>query len=186
MQEQENLNVYNLYKEMTENNILTAFLGDFNHSITTSLLNKFKRKMAFLETTTGINKKVYNVMVECLENVSRHKVCKTKNKDVPSDLAIFLLQKNQNTYCVITGNYIHNRDKQPLYEHIDKINLMSKEELKEFYRGVISLPYKKDKNKAGLGLIDIALKSENPLYYHFKAINNQFTFVTMQITINFY
>lgn len=185
MKKQETINIYNLYKEMTENNIITAFLGDFNHTTTTALLNKFKRGMAFLETSTGINKKVYKVMVECLENVSRHKVFQQNNKNVPSDLALFLFQKQPNAFVIITGNYIQKNTTDALRKHIDKINSLDKNSLQEYYREVISAPRINDNIGAGLGLIDIALKAGTPLIYHFKEVHEQYTFFTIQTTINY-
>ncbi|OFY98400.1 MAG: hypothetical protein A3K10_05380 [Bacteroidetes bacterium RIFCSPLOWO2_12_FULL_31_6] len=168
---------------MVKQNILMAFLGDFNHTTTTSLLNNFKRKMNFLETATGINKKVYKVMVECLENISRHKASTLKDKKAPSDAAIFMLIEHEEQFCIMTGNYLKTESIEPLQQKLDKINSLDKTGLQEFYRTIISAPRSYTHNGAGLGLIDISLKTSSPLKYRFQKISEQYSFFTLEVNI---
>lgn len=178
-----NTNLFDLYKMMEEQNILMTFLGDFNHTTTTSLLANFKRKMNFLETAIGINKKVYKVMVECLENISRYKISKLKDNNAPSDSAIFLLIEHEDRFCVMTGNYLKTESIEPLQQKIDKINSLDKEGLQEFYRQVTSSPRSNANNGAGLGLIDVRIKTNSTLNYRFRKISEQYSFFTLEVNI---
>ena len=170
---------------MTEQNIITAFLGDFDHSTTTALLENFKKKMAFLETTTSINKRVYNIMVESLENIGRHNVSKLIDNEVPSDSAIFLFAKQHEIFYITTGNYIKTARIDALQKQIDTINSFSKTGLKKYYKQVLSESKPDDSIGAGLGLIDIAIKTGAPLKYRFLKKSEQYSFFILEITITF-
>jgi hypothetical protein len=58
---------------------------------------------------------------------------------------------------------------------------MDKRELKEHYREVISEERQPGQVGAGLGLIDIARKSENQLEYEFSDINDDKSFFTLTV-----
>lgn len=183
MNKQVSFDLYRLYTTMTQQNIVTAFLGDFDHTTTTTLLQNFKAKMVFLETTAGINKRIYKIMVECLENISRYKVSKLIDTKVPSDSAIFLLAKQQNIFYISTGNYIKAAQVDVLQTKIDTINSFSKIELKKHYKQRLSESKPGGNNGAGVGLIDIVIKTGAPLRYRFLKISEHYSFFILEVAI---
>lgn len=177
--------IHRLYATMTEQSIITAFLGDFDHNTTTTLLENFKKRMTTLETSTGINKRVYKIMVECLENIGRHKVSKLIHNEVPSDSAIFLIAKKEDAFYISTGNYINVAQAKTLQEKIDTINSFTKVNLKKHYKQVLAESKQNNSVGAGIGLIDIIIKTDNPLKYRFLTISDQYSFFILEITINY-
>ncbi len=72
-----------------------------------------------------IKKKVYNVLVECLQNLYHHldEVSETESDKIRS--AIFTIGKVDNKYSIITGNYILNENINGLRNRLDEVNALN-------------------------------------------------------------
>ena len=170
---------FEVHQFMSEKNILIAFTGYFDHLVTTSLLKNIKKKLTILQSATGIDKKVYNVLVESIENISKYASTKNPNQNI----AMLLLCKSDVHFTVITGNHILNNDIPALKEKLDKVASLTPAELKKMYREQL-LSKRTHENSAGLGIIDIAIKSGNQIKYDFKQLNDQTSFYLFQTEIN--
>jgi hypothetical protein len=170
--------VYEVHQLLSNKDTLMAFTGYFDHLLTTLLLINVKNKLGSSETATGVEKKVYSVLVECIENVSKHS---PENGD--KTISTLLVSKSETKYSIITGNYISNSEVSDLKEKLDKVANSSLAELKQLYREQI-LSRRSDENNAGLGIIDIAIKTGNQIKYEFKPISEHTTFYLLQTDIN--
>ncbi|MFN5846664.1 MAG: DUF6272 family protein, partial [Flavobacteriia bacterium] len=65
-------NVYNLYRTMEEENVILSFKGIVTAELLTSLLNIMEVKMESMHEEPRVRKKVFNVLVECLQNLYHH------------------------------------------------------------------------------------------------------------------
>lgn len=167
---------YDIYRYMTERDVLACYVGDINHKTNTSLLQNIKKKMDRIDSDPSIKKKLINVMVECLENINRHSSTEVSN-------AIFMLCQNENYFQVITGNQIHKDDLDLLTNKIESINLMERNELRNLYNQIISEGALSEKGGAGVGLIDIVLKSGSKLEYETRELINGLSFFILKAKI---
>ena len=173
--------------KINENEVLLAYKGNVTAEIITNSLSLVESKIENSSTHQITKKKVYNVLVESLQNLFHHV------DDAPQELnllskegrqyGMFSLSKNQDSYKIFTGNFIKNEHIFKLKEKIDKINNLSKEELKEFYKTVLNNQRFSDKGGGGLGLIDIARKTGNKLFYEFDQINDKVSFFSLEVYI---
>ena len=74
-------------------------------------------------------------------------------------------------------------DVAPLKEKLELVNSMDKDELKAYYKQVLSEGTLSSKGTAGLGMIDIARKSGEKLAYDFHQINDTTTFFSLAVKI---
>jgi hypothetical protein len=176
--------VYDILQVMEQNNVLLAFTGEFDMRVINALVNSVRGKLNSVESNRSVQKKVYNVMVECLENIFRHSAEAEQDEVSLRSFAIFTLQKQGCDYYLVTGNYIKNSSVDQLKKMIDKINMLDKDQKKEMYREILSNGEFSDKGGAGLGMIDIAIKSESKLQYEFNEIDNKRTFYVFQVRIH--
>ncbi len=176
--------VYDILQVMEQNNVLLAFTGEFDMRVINALVNSVRGKLSSVESNPSVQKKVYNVMVECLENIFRHSAEAKQDEVALRSFAIFTLQKQGNDYFLVTGNYIKNGSVVQLKNMIDKINILDKEQKKEMYRQILSNGEFSEKGGAGLGMIDIAIKSDSRLQYEFNEIDQQRTFYVFQVRIH--
>jgi hypothetical protein len=170
---------FEAHQIMSKKNTLIAFSGQFDHLLTTLLLLNIKNKLSVLESATGIDRKVYSILVESIENVSKHSF----NGDKTQNIAILLLSKSDDKYTIVTGNNIMNNDIPSLQQKLDKVLNHNHAELKQLYREQI-LSKRTDENSAGLGIIDMAIKSGNLIQYEFKPVTEVASFYLLQIEIN--
>ncbi len=179
------MDVFDIYNKMERNNILLSFKGEITSDLLTSILGIMESKMENMQEEPKIRKKVYNVLVECLQNLYHH-------LDEVSDLleadkirsAIFTIGKVENKYSIITGNYILNENIHGLRKRLDEVNSLSKEELKEYYKRVLNNGEMSLKGGGGLGMIDIARKTGEKLEYNFLEIDNKVSFFTLNIKVS--
>jgi hypothetical protein len=89
-----------------------------------------------------------------------------------------------NVYKITTGNFITSAKIKVLKDKIDKINSLSRDELKDMYKFILNHQKLSAKGGGGLGLIDIARKTGHKLEYSFENYNNDFYFFNLDVIIS--
>lgn len=180
------MDVFDIYDKMERNNILLSFKGEITSDLLTSILQIMENKMDNMQEEPKMKKKVYNVLVECLQNLYHH-LDEITEVDADSEKirsAIFTIGKIDNKYSIITGNYILNENINGLKNRLDEVNSLSKDELKEYYKRVLNNGEMSLKGGGGLGMIDIARKTGEKLEYNFLEIDNKVSFFTLNIKVS--
>lgn len=180
------LDIFEFYNQMERNKIMLSFKGDITSELLTSILQIMESKLEHIQEEPKIKKKVYNVLVECLQNLYHHLDAKPIDGSDPNNsirTAIFMIGRLNGEYTIITGNYILSSNAEILRNKLDKINAMSKEELKEYYKEVLNNEEFSEKGGGGLGMIDIARKSGQKLNYSFRPVDDTYSFFSLNIKI---
>ncbi|MDX2191243.1 MAG: SiaB family protein kinase [Bacteroidota bacterium] len=179
-----NLNyIFDLHTTLSTKNIILVYEGEFTQEITKSVLSMAEKNLETTNEEISIKKKVFNVMVECLQNICKHsEEFGSENDDF--NTAIFMIGKEDSEYTITSGNIIYNDRIDGLKNKLDQINSLDKEGLKELFKTVLSSTELSDKGGAGLGFIDMARKSSNKLAYDFYKINDNISFFSLQSRIS--
>lgn len=172
--------IYSFYNKMDDANVLLSFKGKVTPDLLTNILQIVESKMDVLDESPKIKKKIYNILVECLQNLYHHS---DMNEEGAESSALFMLRKVGEEYSVTTGNYIAIENVKAMEERLNKINGMDKDELKQYYKEVLNNGQVSDKGGGGLGMIDIARKSGNKIDFNFKPIDDNFSFFSLNIKI---
>ncbi|MFH1321462.1 MAG: SiaB family protein kinase [Bacteroidota bacterium] len=178
-------NIYGIHHKMLDKKILMAYKGAFSIEIVNALLSNAKRQMKNLDIDFTVRKKIYNVMVECLENINRYageNLFEEKDQ-LSSHIPLFLMGKSEGCFYVTVGNLIYNKDVDLLKQKLDDINKLDRKGLKEKYRDTILKAKVTEKTGPGLGIIDMALKSDNKLDYYFKTVKDDISFFVLEIKV---
>ncbi|GAB4449588.1 MAG: hypothetical protein Fur0028_04870 [Bacteroidales bacterium] len=150
------------------------YKGVFTQDVTDTILSLTENKLEKQEESSKTKKRVYNILVEALQNVTRHQA--SDNQVDPQHDSLFLIQKMNNRYVITTGNIAQTKNIPYLQSLIDKINTLNKDELKEYYKTVLEEGTISDKGGAGLGLIDMARKAGNKLIYKFVPLSGDLSY----------
>lgn len=183
-------NIYGLFKSLEEQSILLSFKGVVTADLLTSILQIIESKLTEMEESPKMKKKVFNVLVECLQNLYHHVEsgagAKNFEKNTPDEYrsALFVIARFENGFYIRTGNYVQKNLSQELEEKIKKINKLDKEELKLYYQKILNDGVRSSKGTAGLGMIDIARKSGNKLEYEFIDVNQNYDFFCLNVRID--
>ena len=170
--------IFDLHQSMLDHNLILVYEGEFTQEITKSVLAMAERNMDSSGEESSIKRKVFNVMVECLQNIVKHADDVEKNSS-----AVFMVGKQENEYIIISGNPITNDNIPALKEKIDKINSLDKDGLKSLYKDIIRNTEISDKGGAGLGFVDMARKSGNKLEYDFIPTDDAVSFFCLKSSI---
>lgn len=179
----ENLDIYSFYRKMEHNDIMLSFKGDVTSEMLTSMLQIMETKLDNLGEQNKIKRKVYNVLVECLQNLYHHRDEMMRKGIDEESAAIFMIGRNENAYNIVTGNYILTERVAGLKERIDHVNTLDKDGLKTFYKEILNNDERSEKGGGGLGIIDIARKSRQKLVYDFMEVDAKYSFFSLYIKI---
>jgi len=170
--------VYDFYKSMIANRVSLVYEGEITHQITKAFTSLTESNMALEDESNTVQKKVFHVMVECLQNISKHadQVITTSENPNSVGRGIFLVAKEDDAYTVTTGNVVINDKVQPLTEMLGNINSLDKEGLKALYKQQIREGRLSEKGGAGLGFIDIARKTGQKLDFNFLEVDGDHSF----------
>lgn len=176
--------VYEFYQSMKEHEISLVYEGEITHQITKAFTSLTESNMAKEEEANSVQKKVFHVMVECLQNISKHADDFGTNDFMFSGRGIFLVAKGKEDYSVTTGNAVDNSKIPDLKNLLEQVNKLDKDELTELYKRQIKEGRLSEKGGAGLGFIDIKRKTGRNLNYHFLPINEETSFFLLTSTIS--
>lgn len=177
--------VVQFHHMMVDKKITLAYEGEVTQDITKAFTSMTEKNLEKIEVNGKIKKKVYHVMVECLQNIAKHAdddLDSTSN-NLDSGLSktgIFIIGSDEQEYFITSGNGILNDNIAALKDMIDNINALDADGLKELHKFKMRENAISDKGGAGLGFIDIARKTGNPLEYHFEPIDEKTSFFLLK------
>ena len=175
--------VYDLHQAMISQNLILVYEGEFTQEITKSVLSMVERNMDSIGEDSAIKRKVFNVMVECLQNIVKHSESE-EIENIKEHSAIFMIGKNDNEYIITSGNPVTNDTKDKIIDKLEQINKLDKDGLKALYKDIIKTGSISEKGGAGLGFVDMARKSGEKLVYDFKEIDGDSSFFSLQTLIS--
>jgi hypothetical protein len=158
------------------------YTGMVDNETINRLLMTLKKSEEFLRLDKTTGKRLYAVLVECLENIAKNSI---KNAAFDLKFQPFITALIQNKKVIIkTGNPVREVNKSDLTKKLDNINNADNEALTYLYDEIINKEIKHDDNGAGLGFILMKLKSGNKIEYSFTRIDKKFSFFEINIVIN--
>jgi hypothetical protein len=178
--------IENYLKDQAKNNIILSYKGNVDSDVINHVLDTVEYKMVEVNEQSKLRKKVYNVLVESLQNLYHHvdKVPEDFEDQTAEKFGLLVVQKVENGYRIITGNFVHAENLEKLEEKIKRINRSSHEEIKELYKFILNHQRISAKGGGGLGLVDIARKTGNKLEYDFRKYNDKYSFFYLNILVD--
>ena len=177
--------VHEYYSKLDGGNVLVAFKGSVTTDLINNVLEEIEAKMESVDEQAKVRKKVYNVLVESLQNLYHHveELPDDIKKDIDSKFGILVVTRENDAYKISTGNFISSEKIKFLKDKIDKINSLSKDELKDMYKFILNHQKLSAKGGGGLGLVDIARKTGNKLEYTFQHYMDDYYFFNLDVFI---
>lgn len=175
--------VHELHKILLKKDIILVYEGEVDQSITKAFTSLVERHLSGSEQSFTIKKRVYHVIVECLQNICKHSDNMLTGEAISPGEGVFVVARDKGNYIVISGNAVYANRIEALTESIDYINSLEIAELKDYYKTQLKESRLSEKAGAGLGLIDIARKTERKINYIIEPINDHAAFFIMKLTI---
>lgn len=158
------------------------YTGPVNYETVDRLLLDLKKNDKFKGIQKLIARRVYSILVECLENIARHSL----NNFPPfvSRQPFITAGISGENIIIRTGNVVPEDKKTWLSTKIDHVNRLDHEALVNLYEEKINRVTTPNGNGAELGFIIMRIKSKNSIEYNFIDHKNGLSDFEIKITIN--
>jgi len=176
-------NLQEWFSNQNKEDVLFLFNGEVSSTLIADSLDIIEAKLD--ETSSKSKKKIYNVLVEALQNLYHHSsiLPEDPNHAEKGKYAICILGKNEIGYHILTGNFVNDKQKAFLTKHLSHINQLDKEELKDLYKEILDNQQFSEKGGGGLGMVDIARKSGSKLDFNFYNYSDNYYFFSLNVNI---
>ena len=177
--------VHEYYSKLNGGDVLIAFKGSITTDLINNVLEEIEEKMDSVDEQAKVRKKVYNVLVESLQNLYHHveELPENLRNDMDAKFGVLVVSRENDAYKISTGNFTSSEKIKFLKDKIDKINSLSKDELKDMYKFILNHQKLSAKGGGGLGLVDIARKTGNKLEYTFQHYIDDYYFFNLDVFI---
>ncbi|PID89569.1 MAG: hypothetical protein CSA05_01545 [Bacteroidia bacterium] len=155
----EKFNLFEYYYR-SEHDILVSYKGPFDKHVLTAVGNYIKKVM---ETNPKVSKKIFKIFIELAQNIAYYSSEKNKlGNEQEAGVGSIVIVEFEDHYSFITGNVVNKDDIIPVIDKCNKINTLDKNGLREYKREMLKLP-DSSHGGANIGLIQVAITSDNPL-----------------------
>lgn len=167
-----------LHQYINEHDIVLIYSAVFDQENLLSLISIMKNRG---NDTLNFKKKIISLMVEMLQNIIHHGG--VEMDEIKGSQGIFYISIKKEKYYLTTINYIKNSSVDILKNKIDHINDLTDETRENFYNERLFDFEINSPTGAGLGLIEMRIKSRNPIYYQFYPLNNEYSLFKLTLCL---
>jgi len=170
-----------LERLMALNHVYMIWSGHITSGIGDDVLSITEARLSDEDVDARIRRKVFNIMVEILENVSKFNPGKEAEKN--HGLPLAMLRFEEGRFVLSTGNLMSGSMVGELKQKIDNINSFSRHELKTLFFASLSAQSIETDSTGNMGLISMARKSGGKLEYQFKKVNEEYSYFMLTVRV---
>jgi len=168
---------------MAEGKLIIDFEGAISFEIMEQLLNELKSAKQFNVLRKAVRKRVYGTVVESIDNIFKYAAIVQGKVKVLQRRPMIKVKENEGEFVVSAGNLVQNEQIDDLRFKLNRVNQMDDEALKSLYEEVINKEASEEDRGAGLGLITMALRTNENIRFTFDPAGPVHSYFTMHITI---
>ena len=177
-----NVNPYSMMTDAESQSIFVLYSGTMSSELNSSIIKHIETQLNAFSDPFLLRKRVINIVIEALQNMYHHQHKATSNSDWQSSSTL-ILGRTSNGYFVKTGNYVRSEAEPNLDERLKQLENLSEKELRKLHVAALKDGSRTNKG-AGLGLIDMARRSNNNIKHELISITNKLSFFSLNIEIN--
>ncbi|MBI5219360.1 MAG: hypothetical protein HY958_10565 [Bacteroidia bacterium] len=180
------------YYKKKSDNVLFSFKGAITSGKITHFLEIIEKKLDGIEDNYKLKRKLYNVLVESMQNLYHHaepvpgelkSLCDDGDYTENCKFGIFFLDKVEIGYVVTVGNFVKKSRMQLFIDKFEQLNALSPDEIKALYRLILNNHEFTDRGGGGMGMIDIVKRTEAKFIYNFHDFNKELSFYSSDINV---
>ena len=155
------------YSQKMQGEVILKYMGEVSSEKIAEALDVIESSLNLHNEKNKTRKKVYNVFVECIQNLFHHvdQPPLIDDFELASNFAVIILSRDSSFYRISTGNFVQINKVSNIKDRIDQVNSLSDEEVKMLYREILGNEGLSNKGGGGLGMLDIVRKTGNKLEY---------------------
>ncbi len=172
--------IKSIHDSLERENILLVYCSVFDQPSLITLISILNSQ---IKGDLPFRKKIISTLVEMLQNIIHHGYVR-KDQKGRGALGMFYISYKDQIFSLNTINYVSNKDARELRSYLDYINGMDKNELEQAYNKQLLNFSDEETNLGGLGFLEMRLKSENPLLYEIKQINEFISYFALKVNFS--
>lgn len=161
----------------SQHNVVFVHHGPMDPATLHILLTRAEEASLAAGDGVGLRKRLFNVLVEGLENMQRHTM------DPHLDSGIAVLVDRGDGYRLLLGNALPVASAALLVHRVGVLNEMEEVDLKEYFLKLLANDGRTDRGGAGLGLITMARKSAKPMLVHSVPKDEHTAYFALEIAV---
>ena len=167
------------YKTEKNRSIVISHCGTFSQDLINSLVVRNEELMKSTGDKKAIVKRAFSILIEGLQNIRIH----GRSDEQGNQLSFLIVAKAADRYCLNFANLVDYSIIESIESQIEKLNLMSAEEVKELYTSVLTESGFSEKGGAGLGFITMKMKSNTKLNYSILPLDDRLSLFSLEILL---
>ena len=172
---------YQIYRLFSDHFIKLVYHGLISSEKADTLINIFEQLIGQNEASVKIQKRAFYILVEALQNVVRHQA--KPDSPLTRNGGTLIFQYLDGQFMFTLKNLVETGHTDSLKKKIDSLNKMNKDNLNKYYKKILKNDVLSDKGGAGLGLIEIARKSENTLHYDIREADDTYSYFYLNMLV---
>lgn len=169
------------YRMTSRPDVLMCYRGPISITILNEMSSDITDRFA---DNVSLKKKLFSIYVELVQNILHYSSEKINVKNRRDSVGTILLTQKEDVYLFSCGNLVENQYVDEIIESCQQINQMDRETLRQIKREKRNSPNPRPRSKgAGIGLIQVALTSGNPLKAEYKKIDDRHSFFYIVATV---
>lgn len=173
-------------KKMSVTKTLLNYQGKVEYETINLLLTQADSQMERVGINRKLKKRTYHVIAEFLENIQKHADFLRTHRLSDSSItkSRFTFQQDHEDLILTTGNVIFNKNIRKFQDKLDRLNQMDVDGLKRLHSYCIANGELSNKGGAGLGFIEVVMRSKSKISYNFKPLDDKISYCILQVKIS--
>jgi hypothetical protein len=166
-----------------DENVLISYKGPVTEKLIMEICSDIREKLG---TNEEVIQKVFAIFLELSRNLLDYSAETTARfGKYHEPIGLIILNENDEHYSLTTGNLVAKEDFSNFKAKCDMINSLNRDELRQAKRDqrVRSLDIDEAADKAGIGLMRVALTSGSPLNLDYVQVDEKYSFFTLSVNI---
>ena len=179
--------LHSFYQGIKNDKIMFCYSGLISQATIEGIGHTLRLDLEIEEAGRSTAQSIFSIFIEQMQNILKYSVERVvKDAEVEKELrvGVLVIGQEDDSFYVYCGNKIFNKDVEKIQKKIDQISGLDKDQLKALYKEQRKKEPEEGSKGAGLGLIEMARKSERPLEYSFKQIDEDFAFFTIKVMVS--
>jgi hypothetical protein len=164
-------NLYKLRETYNAENISLCFNGPFSQGLIEEIGSALKNYLQNETASPSSTMDVFAVYIEVAQNI-QHYSARQGYSEADASATVVIGRTDNDRYVISAGNIVEAADGQALHERVLALATMDKTQLKAAYKEQMRKPRDENADGAGLGLIDMARKTAEPVSSSLYPVND--------------
>lgn len=166
---------------MQSKNLLISYKGPVTPVIMAEISRDIREQ---LSDYPRASRKIFSIFMEMAQNILFYSAEKIYYAGRTESVGVLQLSDTVGNYIFSCGNIVSNSDIGQLADSCNTINSLDKEELRRLKRYQRRQPQADRSQGAGIGLVQVAILSNNPLEIEVYEIDEKHSFFSLFVTID--